>query len=133
MRRPVLPDGLNHVRTTAVFDNDTVPAGLLRTHRVADGVWGRLVVHSGSVGFLFEDSPGEPSTVTPDEPMVIPPGRLHHVVLDGPARFAVEFHRAPEAVPVTFGRESSGLHGGGAAGDGADGDGADGDIVDTEI
>jgi len=24
-------------RTTDVFDNDTVPAGLLRAHRVADG------------------------------------------------------------------------------------------------
>ncbi|MCB0991196.1 MAG: DUF1971 domain-containing protein, partial [Acidimicrobiales bacterium] len=46
MNQPCLPDGLEHVRTTDIFDNDTVPAGLLRAHRVADGVWGRLVVHS---------------------------------------------------------------------------------------
>ena len=42
MNQPQLPDGLEHVRTTDVFDNTTVPAGLLRAHRVADGVWGRV-------------------------------------------------------------------------------------------
>jgi tellurite resistance-related uncharacterized protein len=57
MSRTRLPDGLEHVRTTDVFDNGTVPAGLLRAHRVADGAWGRLVVHSGTVTFVFDDQP----------------------------------------------------------------------------
>jgi tellurite resistance-related uncharacterized protein len=37
-----LPDGLVLDRTTDEFDEHTVPAGLLRDHRVAAGVWGRL-------------------------------------------------------------------------------------------
>lgn len=45
MSQHQLPDGLVLIRTTDVFDNATVPASLLRAHRVADGVWGRLVVH----------------------------------------------------------------------------------------
>lgn len=112
MDLPVLPEGLTHVRTTDVFDNDTVPAGLLRAHRVAEGVWGRLVVHTGQVDFVFEDTPDEPITVAADQSVVIPPQRRHHVELDGPATFAVEFHRIPESTPVAMGRESSGLHGG---------------------
>ena len=58
-----LPDGVEHVRTTEVFDHLHHPAGLRRTHRVADGVWARLVVHSGSLTFVFEAYPtaGEPS------------------------------------------------------------------------
>ncbi|MFV0527040.1 MAG: DUF1971 domain-containing protein [Acidimicrobiales bacterium] len=108
-----IPDGFVLARTTDVFDNDTVPAGLLRAHRVADSVWGRLVVHEGTVRFVFEDRPDAPVTVTAGGAVVIPPARLHHVALDGPARFAVEFHRAADPGPgpdgPDAGSESTGL------------------------
>jgi tellurite resistance-related uncharacterized protein len=94
MTLPTLPDGLQLVRTTDVFDETTVPAGLRRAHRVADGVWGRLVVHTGSVTFVFDDDPDHPLTVSAGEAVAIPPARQHHVELTGPATFAVEFHRA---------------------------------------
>lgn len=106
MHRERLPDGLELVRTTAVFDNGTVPAGLLRAHRVAEGVWGRLVVHTGTVTFVFEDEPDRPVTVVAGDEVVIPPARPHHVELPEPATFAVEFHRAPSAPPSP---ESTGL------------------------
>jgi tellurite resistance-related uncharacterized protein len=95
MTLPTLPDGLQLVRTTDVFDETTVPAGLRRAHRVADGVWGRLVVHTGSVVFVFDDDPDHPITVAAGEAVTIPPTRQHHVELTGPATFAVEFHRLP--------------------------------------
>ncbi len=104
-----LPGDVVYVRTTNTFDNDTVPAGLLRAHQVADNVWGRLVVHSGTVGFVFEDAPDEPQVINAGGSIVIPPQRHHHVVLDGPATFAVEFFRRPETTRVALGRESTGL------------------------
>ena len=82
MNHPELPDGLEHVRTTDIFDNATVPAGLLRAHRVADSLWGRLVVHAGTVTFVFDDQPDEPITVTAGEAVAIPPARQHHLELD---------------------------------------------------
>jgi len=88
-----LPDGLTLQRTTPIFDAHTTPAGLRKAHSIAAGVWGRLVVEDGSLGFVFEDAPDEIGTVTAGEYQVIPPGRLHHVVIGGPVRFAVEFHR----------------------------------------
>ncbi|MEZ5382490.1 MAG: DUF1971 domain-containing protein [Microthrixaceae bacterium] len=91
---PELPDDVQLVRTTNVFDNDTVPAGLLKAHQVAAGVWGRLVVRSGSVGFVFEDAPDQQVSVASGGALVIPPQRHHHVVLGEPATFAVEFYRA---------------------------------------
>lgn len=111
MSRPVLPEGLEHVRTTDVFDEHSVPAGLLRAHRVADGVWARLVVHTGSVTFVFEDDADAPIAVAAGEHVVIPPARLHHVVLTGPATFAVEFHRAPSTPTPRPGTESTALEG----------------------
>ena len=67
MNLTTMPDGLELVRTTDVFDQDSVPAGLLRAHRVADGVWGRLVVHSGAVTFVFDDEPTARSSSAPVE------------------------------------------------------------------
>lgn len=90
-----IPTGFELARTTDIFDNDTVPAGLLRAHRVAAGIWGRLVVHTGTVTFVFEDEPDTPVSVGAGDAVIIPPARPHHVELDGPASFAVEFHRLP--------------------------------------
>lgn len=89
-----LPDDVDLVRSTDVFDETTVPAGLRREHRVADGVWGRLVVDDGCLGFRFEDE-DRTRHVTAGDAIVIPPQRLHHVDVAGPVRFHVEFHRSP--------------------------------------
>lgn len=93
-----LPPDVVLVRRTPTFTESTVPSGLLATHRIGAGVWGRLVVQSGRVRFAFEDDPDvphEPRQVHAGEQVVIPPGRPHHLELDGPATFAVEFHRIP--------------------------------------
>jgi tellurite resistance-related uncharacterized protein len=88
-----IPDGSVLQRTTPTFDEVTTPQGLRGAHAVADGVWGRLIVESGSLGFVFEDTPDDVRTVVAGAHQVIPPARLHHVVISGPVRFAVEFHR----------------------------------------
>ncbi|WP_040491835.1 DUF1971 domain-containing protein [Ilumatobacter nonamiensis] len=88
-----LPAGMALQRTTPTFDEHTTPAGLRSAHQVATGVWGRLVVESGSLGFVFEDAGDELRTLSAGEHQVIPPARPHRVVIDGPVRFAVEFHR----------------------------------------
>lgn len=104
-----LPAGLEYVRTTAVFDQEHHPAGLLREHRVADGVWARLLVHSGELTFVFADEPGRPVRVAASGAVVIPPGKLHHVEIDGPVTFALEFYREPGHQQSPTGQESSGL------------------------
>lgn len=109
MNRPQLPGGLEHVRTTDVFDNTTVPAGLLRAHRVADGVWGNLVVHTGTVTFVFDDEPDHPIAARSGDTVAIPPARQHHLELDEPATFAIEFHRIPSAPVPEAGTESTAL------------------------
>lgn len=104
-----LPDGLEHVRTTDVFDQLHHPAGLRRAHRVADGVWARLLVRSGSLTFVFEDQADRPRWVSAGEAVVIPPARLHHVDIEAPVSFVLEFHRAAASAPPEAGTESTGL------------------------
>ena len=89
-----LPAGLEHARTTRVFDQTSAPAGLLAAHRIAPGVWGRLLVHSGSLVFRFEDEPERAHRLDEGETLVIPPNRPHRLELDeSPVSFATEFHR----------------------------------------
>lgn len=107
-----LPDGLVHVRTTDTFDQDHHPPGLRRAHRVADGVWARLVVHTDARHtFVFEDEPDRAIGVGAKAGVVIPPGRLHHVDIAGPVTVALEFHREPNRADPDSGTESSGLAG----------------------
>ena len=76
-------------------------------------MWARLLVHSGSLRFVFEDESDRPRTVSAGGSQVIPPQRRHHVEFDGPATFAIEFHRPPATAGPTEGpaegAESTGL------------------------
>ena len=87
-----LPTDVEYVRTTARFTESSVPAGLLAAHRVAANTWGVLTVHTGELGFVFEDDPTE-RRLGPGETQVIPPLLAHHLVIDGAVSFDVAFHR----------------------------------------
>lgn len=88
-----LPAGLDHYKSTPVFDQDTVPAGLRRAHSTAAGVWGRIVVHEGSLRYVIEAPETEEHLLAPGTPGIVEPGVPHHVDIAGPVRFCVEFHR----------------------------------------
>ena len=90
-----LPPEVELTRTTPVFTETTVPAGLLAAHQVASGVWGRLIVHTGELRFTFEDAPDQTHMVGAGETQVIPPQRPHHLTVAAPTTFAVEFYKAP--------------------------------------
>lgn len=88
-----LPSHVVHYKTTPEFTQDTVPAGLQRNHTTAHGVWGRIVVHEGSLRYVIEEPEKEEHLLGPDTPGIVEPQVAHHVVIEGPVRFAVEFHR----------------------------------------
>jgi tellurite resistance-related uncharacterized protein len=44
-----LPDNVALYKSTPEFNQATVPAGLQRNHTTAANVWGRIVVHEGSL------------------------------------------------------------------------------------
>ena len=88
-----LPPGVEMQRTTGELDGESVPAGLMRAHRLAPGVWGRLRVSHGTLGFVWEDTPDDPVALLAGDTLVIPPEVPHHVEPDPDVRFSIEFHR----------------------------------------
>lgn len=91
----LLPDGATSYRSTATFDEHSVPKGLRNDHTTKDGVWGRLVVEEGVVEIVFAPPLSSTAVGRPGTPIMIPPQLSHHVRLCGPVRFVVEFLRPP--------------------------------------
>jgi tellurite resistance-related uncharacterized protein len=89
--RAELPDGLVLDRRTDTWDQDSVPTGLRRDHRVAAGRWGRLVVEQGELRFRAATSPPIDVVVVAGGSQPIPPEVVHHVETPRPVRFHVEF------------------------------------------
>lgn len=97
--RAAVPENCPPYRRTAVFTQDTIPAGLLRAHRTAAGVWALIHVIEGKLLYRISGPAGSERLIGPDDrPGVIEPERLHEVEPRGPVRFYVEFHRRAEPV-----------------------------------
>ena len=88
-----LPAHVVHYKTTPEFNQDTVPAGLQRDHTTAAGVWGRIVVHEGSLRYVIEGPEPETHLLAPGTAGIVEPQAPHHVAVEGPVRFCVEFYR----------------------------------------
>ena len=95
--RAELPDGLVLARTAGPFDQDTLPAGLRRDHRVAEHTWGRLRVLEGSVRFTMATNPPIERVAAAGDEQAIPPGVAHALQVSGPMAVAVDFLVATSA------------------------------------
>lgn len=89
--RAEVPDGLRVSRTAGPYDAVTLPAGLRKAHRVADGVWGRLRVIEGSAAISLDTDTPIHSVLVAGDSQPIPPGVAHAVSVDGPVRLVVDF------------------------------------------
>jgi tellurite resistance-related uncharacterized protein len=89
--RTEIPADLVVVRTTATWDEHSMPEALRRAHRVASGTWGRLRVDGGDLRFVARTTPVTDVVVEAGEWQGIPPDVEHFVEPRGSVRFAIEF------------------------------------------
>lgn len=97
--RAELPDGLVGVRTAGPFDDESLPEGLRRDHRVADRTWGVLRVLDGTVRFTMATAPPLDRTLRAGDEQTIPPDVAHALEVDGPVRLQVDFLVHPSQRP----------------------------------
>ncbi|WLI91706.1 DUF1971 domain-containing protein [Massilia sp. R2A-15] len=88
-----LPEDVAHYKSTPEFTETTIPAGLLRSHSTAAGVWGRIKVLEGTLLYRVLEPALQEYVLAPDHPGIIEPQAKHEVAAIGPVRFCVEFHR----------------------------------------
>ena len=77
-------------RTTAVFDETTLPATLRREHRTKAGAWGIIRVLQGELRLRFPD--GRDELLFCERPGLIRPEETRWVEPVGPIRMQVEFY-----------------------------------------
>lgn len=96
------PSDLVAYRRTPVFDEQGIPAGLLRRHTTKAGVWARIHVLEGELVFRLLEPVASETHLSPGRPGEVGPEVPHEVEARGPVRFYVEFLRprgaeAPDA------------------------------------
>ncbi|HWE57264.1 MAG TPA: DUF3565 domain-containing protein [Acidimicrobiales bacterium] len=89
--RAEMPDAVRPVRTTDIWDQDSLPAGLRRAHRVAASTWGRIIVHEGVLRFAAGTDPPIEADLVAGASQPIPPEVEHQVTPLGDVRFQIEF------------------------------------------
>jgi tellurite resistance-related uncharacterized protein len=91
-----LPEGAVCTRTTDVFTEATLPAGLKKVHNTRDGVWAVVSVVDGSASFRFLPEGASRELSAGDEVVVDP--RHDHVLTPGPTmKVQIAFFRVDNA------------------------------------
>ncbi len=78
-------------KSTPVFNETTLPAGLRREHRTKAGVWGVVRVFSGRVRYHVLDPVSE-TVLDSDHPGLVLPEQPHFVEPLGAIAMCVEFY-----------------------------------------
>lgn len=81
-------------RSTPVFTEATLPAGLRAEHRLKAGAWGLIIVLEGRLKLTYVDPPSE-VILTPGAPGRILPEQAHFVEPLGAMKMRVDFYDAP--------------------------------------
>lgn len=81
-------------KTTPVFDENTLPAGLRRKHRTKAGVWGVIRVPKGRLQYRTLDQASE-VILDPDHPRLMLPDVPHLIEPLGAMRMQIEFYDQP--------------------------------------
>jgi tellurite resistance-related uncharacterized protein len=81
-------------RSTAVFDEETLPRALRNRHSTAAGIWGVIRIIDGRVRLNYLDPPSEVilDSATPGSLL---PGQVHFVEPLGPMKMRIDFYDQP--------------------------------------
>lgn len=90
-----LPDGLVTYKRTPEFNQDTVPAGLLKSHQTKAGTWGNIIISSGKLVYRILEPELEEIELSPEQTGCVEPTVLHELVISEPVSFHVQFLKSP--------------------------------------
>lgn len=88
-----LPADHREYRRTAVFSEATVPAALRERHTTKAGVWARIHVVSGALGYRLLAPFDSLQRLEAGAVGVVMPEVAHRLELEGPVEFFVAFYR----------------------------------------
>ena len=78
-------------RSTPIFDENTLPAGLRKEHRTKAGVWAVIRLLEGRLRYRTVD-PDSETILAPERPGLILPEQVHFVEPVGAVRLQIDFY-----------------------------------------
>jgi tellurite resistance-related uncharacterized protein len=81
-------------RSTPLFDEETLPAGLRADHSTKAGVWGLIRVIEGRLRLNYV-KPASEIVLEAGDAGVVEPEQLHFVTPVGPMKMQVDFYTEP--------------------------------------
>lgn len=88
-----LPDTVEFYKSTPEFTDLSVPAALKRDHTTGAGVWAKINVLEGALTYCITEPSEERHPLKVGDEGIIEPQMKHHVEMNGPVRFRVDFYR----------------------------------------
>lgn len=88
-----LPQEVQAYKKTPLFNQENVPAGLLKSHTTKAGTWGKICINKGILLYVIEEQPQESIELSPTTYGVVEPEVPHHVKPLGEVEFFVEFYK----------------------------------------
>lgn len=89
-----LPENVKPYKKIDIFDEHSVPYGLLKDHSTKAGTWGKITLLEGKLLYRIQSNPIEEVELNPQKFGVVEPEVLHHVRVIGQVKFFVEFFKA---------------------------------------
>ncbi|WP_457584851.1 DUF1971 domain-containing protein [Ensifer canadensis] len=77
-------------RSTPLFNEETIPAPLLKRRQLRPGTWVKLSVIEGSL--IYHDDTQPAVSVSADATITIPPDVAHHLQIVGPVKCQLHFY-----------------------------------------
>jgi tellurite resistance-related uncharacterized protein len=88
-----LPSDVVAYKRTPIFDEQTVPQGLLNEHQTKESVWGKIVLLQGKLQYTINEPEKESIILDSNTIGVVEPTIRHEVKPLGKVQFYVEFHK----------------------------------------
>ena len=88
-----LPREVTAYKRTATFDQESIPAPLLKGHTTKAGTWGIIVVLHGRLLYRILEPALEEIELSPELAGIVEPTMRHEVQPLGEIEFYVEFYR----------------------------------------
>lgn len=85
--------------STPILTDTTVPSRILSKHMTPKGKCGLLTVLKGDLQLVWEDT-GVIHDADPQHPVLLYPERYHHIQMNGPSEFRIDFYEIKYTGPA---------------------------------
>lgn len=88
-----IPNGFTKYKQSKIFNEKTIPQGLLKNHQTLEGVWGEITILSGEIIYVIQSNTKERIKLNSETLGIIEPKAPHYLIPMGNVKFFIAFYK----------------------------------------